>query len=31
MDEKTFDLLWAEGRSKTMEQAIEYALKEDIS
>jgi predicted ATPase/class 3 adenylate cyclase len=26
MDEKTFDLSWAEGRSMTMERAIEYAL-----
>jgi hypothetical protein len=28
MDEETFDLLWAEGRSMTMEQAIEFALEE---
>ena len=28
MDEKTFDLLWAEGRSMNMEQAIELALEE---
>jgi predicted ATPase/class 3 adenylate cyclase len=31
MDEKTFVSLWAEGRAMTMEQAIEYALMEDIS
>lgn len=31
MDEKTFVLLWDEGRSMTMEQAIEYALNEDRS
>jgi predicted ATPase len=31
MDEKTFVSLWAEGRSMTMEQAIEYALNEDRS
>ena len=31
MDEKTFVSLWAEGRSMTMEQAIEYALKGDMS
>ena len=31
MDEKTFASLWAEGRSMTMEQAIEYALDEDVS
>jgi len=28
MDEKTFVSFWAEGRSMTMEQAIEYALNE---
>ena len=28
MDEKTFDLLWEEGRSMNMEQAIELALQE---
>jgi tetratricopeptide (TPR) repeat protein len=28
MDEKTFDLLWAEGQSMYMEQAIELALEE---
>jgi tetratricopeptide (TPR) repeat protein len=28
MDEKTFDLLWAEGRSMTMDQAIDFALAE---
>jgi hypothetical protein len=26
MDEKTFDLLWAEGQSMSMDQAIEYAM-----
>jgi predicted ATPase/class 3 adenylate cyclase len=31
IDEKTFVSLWADGRSMNMEQAIEYALKEDIS
>ncbi len=31
MDEKTFVSLWAEGRSMTMEQAIEYVLKGDMS
>ena len=31
IDEKTFVSLWAEGRSMTMEQAIEYALKDDLS
>ncbi len=31
MNEKTFDLLWAEGQSMDMEQAIEYALNEDMS
>ena len=30
MDENTFDLLWAEGQSMNMEQAIEYALKGDM-
>ncbi|HMD82060.1 MAG TPA: hypothetical protein VKE92_12165, partial [Anaerolineales bacterium] len=28
MNEKMFDLLWEEGRSMTMEQAIELALEE---
>jgi tetratricopeptide (TPR) repeat protein len=28
MDEKTFDLLWAEGQSMNMEQAIDFALAE---
>lgn len=31
MDEKDFLSLWAEGRSMTMEQAIEYALNEELS
>jgi len=31
IDEKTFVSLWAEGSSMKMEQAIEYALMEDIS
>ncbi len=31
MDEKTFDAHWREGRSMTMEQAIEHALKAEIS
>jgi len=31
IDEKAFTSLWAEGRSMTMEQAIEYAMKEDMS
>jgi len=31
MDEKAFVSLWAEGRSMTMEQAIEYALGEAMS
>jgi len=31
MDEQTFVSLWAEGRSMTMEQAIEYAFQEDMS
>ena len=31
MDEKSFVLLWEEGRAMTMEQAIEYALQEDKS
>jgi ATP/maltotriose-dependent transcriptional regulator MalT len=30
MDEKDFLSLWAEGRSMTMEQAIEYALNEEL-
>ena len=29
MDEKTFDLLWAEGGSLNMDQAIDFALSED--
>jgi non-specific serine/threonine protein kinase len=28
MDEKTFDLLWAEGQSMTMDQAIDFAMAE---
>jgi hypothetical protein len=28
MDEKTFDMLWAEGQSMTMEQAVEFAMSE---
>ena len=28
MDEKTFDLLWAEGQSMNMDQAIEFALED---
>ncbi len=31
MDEKIFELLWTEGQSMNMDQAIEYALKEDMS
>jgi len=31
MDEKSFVLLWEEGRAMTMEQAIEYALQEEMS
>jgi predicted ATPase/class 3 adenylate cyclase len=31
MNEKAFNLLWGEGQSMNMEQAIEYALKENIS
>ncbi len=31
MDMEAFNLLWAEGQSMNMDQAIEYALKEDIS
>ena len=31
MDEKTFELLWAEGQSIDMDQAIEFALEHDIS
>ncbi|HVF26176.1 MAG TPA: hypothetical protein VNA23_09820 [Anaerolineales bacterium] len=31
MDEKTFVSLCAAGRAMTMEQAIEYALQEDMS
>lgn len=31
IDEQAFTSLWAEGRSMTMEQAIEYALSEAIS
>jgi hypothetical protein len=26
MDEKTFDLLWAEGQSMNMDQAIDFAM-----
>jgi len=29
LDEKTFDLLWAEGQAMNMEQAIDFALRED--
>jgi hypothetical protein len=29
MDEKTFDLLWAEGRSMDMEHAIDFAMGEN--
>ena len=29
MDEKTFDVLWAEGQSMNMDQAIDFALRED--
>jgi hypothetical protein len=28
MDEKTFDLLWAEGGAMDMDQAIDFALGE---
>ena len=28
MDEKTFDMLWAEGQAMTMEQAVEFAMSE---
>jgi hypothetical protein len=28
MDERTFDLLWAEGLSMTMDQAVEFAMGE---
>jgi hypothetical protein len=31
MDEYAFNLHWAEGQSLNMEQAIEFALKEDVS
>ena len=31
LDENTFNLHWAEGQSMNMEQAIEYALKQDIA
>jgi tetratricopeptide (TPR) repeat protein len=31
LDEKTFVSLWAEGRSMTIEQAVEYALQRDMS
>jgi predicted ATPase/class 3 adenylate cyclase len=29
MDEKTFDVLWAEGQSMNMDQAVDFALRED--
>ena len=29
MDEKAFDLLWEEGQSMNMEQAIDFALDEN--
>jgi hypothetical protein len=28
MDDKTFDLLWAEGQSMTMDQAVDFAMSE---
>ena len=28
LDEETFDLLWAEGQSMNMEQAVEFAMGE---
>ena len=31
MDQEAFNFLWEEGQSMNMEQAIEYALKDDIS